>query len=73
MKKRVINCFLIALAISLSACGGESKSNEEMNTDVGQEMKDEIIELEVETANMDSLKNEIDDASEEVDNILEEL
>ncbi len=61
------------MAISLSACGGESKSNEEMNTDVGQEMKDEIIELEVETANMDSLKNEIDDASEEVDNILEEL
>lgn len=71
MKKQLIKLGLFCFALSLIACGGDSKK--ETTTDVGQEIKDEIFELELEVAQMDSLSTEIDSASNEVDELLEEL
>jgi hypothetical protein len=73
MKKNIIKSSIILFALFLYACGGETKTDEGTTVDVGQEIKDEIIEIETEAASMDSLKNEIDSATKEVDALIDEL
>lgn len=77
MKKKTIIALSFLALSTLFACGGSDKNsqqNEEVTTDVGQEVKDELTEVNIEAVNtMDSLSNEIDSAENKVDNLLESL
>jgi len=71
MKKPLIKISLICFIIALPACEGVDQNRK--TTDVGHEVKEELIQLQLQIAKMDSLKNEIDSASKRVDEALEEL
>lgn len=77
MKKQLSKLFLLAAILGFAACGGndskKAEAKEEVQTDVGQEVKDELIEVKAEVAAMDSMKKEIDSAANEVDDLLKEL
>lgn len=62
-------CILALFSLFLISCGGDTPTEEP----VSEELKQEITTLETENEELEEIKADIDESSEELDKLLDEL